>query len=120
MAFGAVHSDVLAAERILRSVVLLHAEERRLPPVHRVAFRAFAFFRTRIELAFVRIGLVAVSAVCERQRLLEVAVQMAFGAADGQVLAQQRIFGFGVVKSEGGQQPFPAGSRMTILATLLE
>lgn len=94
MAFGAVDFDVFALERVVGSVVFFHAEERRLPAFHGVAFGAFAFLWARLKLAFVRIGFVTVVAIAERQRLLEVAIEMAIGASNGGVFAKERIFRF--------------------------
>jgi hypothetical protein len=62
---GAIHLDVLALQRVVRGVMLFHAEERGFPAVHGVALGAFASLRASFELALVRIGFVAVVAIYE-------------------------------------------------------
>lgn len=88
MALTTLNSDVLSAQGIAGGVVLLHAEERWLPALDRMAFRALTFLRSRFKLAFVRVGFVAVHTVRKGQRLFEIAVQMALGATHGGVLAE--------------------------------
>lgn len=92
MTLGAFHGNVLALQRVLGAVVLLHAEERRFPAIHGVAFRAFPFFRPSFELTLVRIRLVAVRTIGERQGPLKVAIQMAGHAAHLGVHTEQRVF----------------------------
>lgn len=60
----------------------------------------------------------AVYAIGEWQRLLEVAIQMALSARNGGVLAEQGVFGFRMVEFEFRQQFFPSRGRVAILATL--
>ena len=74
MTLSAFHGHMLPSQRIPRCVVLLHAEERRLPAFHRVTFVAFAFLRPRLELPFVRVGLMAVGAIRKRQGFFEITV----------------------------------------------
>lgn len=100
MAFAALNLDVFPLQWITGGVVLFHAKKRRLPAFHGMAFRAFTLFRPRFELAFVRIGLMAIRAVLERQRLFEISVDVALSATDRGVLSKQRIFGFGMVELE--------------------
>lgn len=64
------------------------AKERGLPTFDGMAFRAFSLFGPGRELSFVWIWLMAVCAIGERQRLVEVAVQMALNTGNGRVLAQ--------------------------------
>jgi len=116
VALLAFHSDVLALERIVGRVVFLDAEERRLPAIDVVTLRAFTFFGPGIKLALVRIGFVTVVAICERQRLLEVPVEMAFRTANSGVFPKKGIFGFGVIKRETLQNLFPCCSGVTVFA----
>ena len=96
------------------------AKQRGLPTLNGVAFRAFALFGPGRKLTFVWIRLMAVDAIGEWQRLLEVAMQMALSARNGRVLAQQGVFGFRMVEFEFRQEFFPACGCVAILATLLE
>jgi len=80
--------------------VFFHPEERGLPCVNRVAFRAFTFFRTIGELAFVWVGLVAIDAICEGYRLLEVAIYVAGSAGHLRVFAELGELRFRMVESE--------------------
>src|SRR6516164_910754 len=77
VALFALHLEVFASQRILRAVMLFHAEGRGLPAIDGMAFRAFSFLWTCVELPFVRIGRVAVLASSERNLLLEVFLDMA-------------------------------------------
>ena len=102
MTFAALDLNVFSLQRIPGSIVLLHAKERRLPAFHGMALRAFTLFRAPFELAFVRVGLMTIRAVLERQRLLEITVDMALGATDGRVLPKKRIFRFRMVELKFG------------------
>src|SRR5260370_28569212 len=59
MAFGAFDRDVLAFQGIAGRIVFLHAEQRRLPSIQRMALCAIALFRTIFEYSFIRIRIVA-------------------------------------------------------------
>lgn len=83
-----------------------------------MAFGALALLRAGLELALVRVRLMAIVAIGKGQRLLEVSVQMAFGATDGRMLAQQRIFRFRVVEFELRQNLLPARGRVAVFANL--
>lgn len=120
MAFSAFHDDVFSLQRVSGCVVFLHTEQRRLPSIEVMAFRAFALLRPRVKLAFVRVRFVAVGAVRKGQRLFEVAFQVALCAADHGVLAEQRVLGFGMIKLKLGQDFLPARGGVTVLATLLK
>ena len=78
--------------------MVFHRVRRRLPSLHGVAWEALAAAMTFRKLSIVRIGLVAVRALAENQRLLEVAVSVALFAADRRVLAFQRVLGFRVIE----------------------
>lgn len=100
--------------------MFLRAEQRRLPPFNRMTLRAFSLLRPLLELSFMWIGLVAIHAIRERKRLLEVAIDVARGATHRGVFAQKGIFRLRVIKREGRQKFFPSRGRVTFLATLLE
>jgi len=118
MALAAFDFNVLALQRVAGSVVLFDSKQRRLPTVHSVALGAFTFLWPRLELAFVRVGFVAVHAIRKGQRLLEVAVQMAFSTTNSGVSAEKWILRFRVVKREALEKFFPASSGVAILAAL--
>jgi len=88
VALRARHARMLSFERIHGRRVLLHREERRLPAVHIVARRAFAFVLARGELAVVRVGRVAVPTFRERDRLLEISSRMAADTIHLRMLSQ--------------------------------
>ena len=87
MALRAFDFDVHFLQRVFRGGMLLHAEERGLPAVHCMAFRAFAFFLALGKLTAVRIGFVAVHALRKSERLFEIAADMASRTSDGGVLS---------------------------------
>ncbi len=101
MAFGAFDRDVLAFQGIAGRIVFLHAEQRRLPSIQGMALCALALFRTSFELAFVRIGLVAIHAICEGKRLLEITIDVTGRAANRFVFAKQRIFCVRMIERKG-------------------
>ena len=68
-------------------------------PLHVVAGGALAAVRTLGELAVVRIGLVAVHALLEGQRLFEIAAGVALGAIDAGMFAFQRELGLRVIEA---------------------
>ena len=84
-----------------------------------MAFRAFAFLQSAGKLAVVNVFM-AIHAVRERQGALEVSAGMTGYAVHLDVLAEKRIFRFGVIKCKGRQDFLPACRRVTFLASLLE
>jgi len=94
MAFGALHSGVLTKQGVLRCRMFLHAKKRWFPTLHSVTFRAFALLGAVLKLALVRIGLMAIGAGCERQRLFEFSIHMTIAAADFCVESKQWILCF--------------------------
>jgi hypothetical protein len=70
-----------------------------LPAVHGVAGGAFSAIRTPGKLAVVRIGLVAIHALLEYERLLEISIGMALGTIHAGVFALQRKLRLGVIKA---------------------
>lgn len=97
VAFRAFNGGMFSFKRIARSLVLLDPKQRRLPAFDLVALRALAFRGAIRELAVMRV-LVAIGAIREGQRLLELTSGVASRATDLYVRAEQRKLGFGVVK----------------------
>src|SRR5579864_962122 len=103
LAFGdvtlvAVHAGMSALQRIGAGGMVFHRVRRRLPALHGVAWEALATAVAFGKLSVVRIGLVAVRALAENQRLLEVPVGVALFATDSRVFAFQRVLGFRVIE----------------------
>ncbi len=98
MTLRAFHREMFPFERIGRCRVIFRRESRRLEPLHRVAGRALRTTRPFRELAVVRIGFVAIHAMREGYRLLEISSRMAARAIHSRVFPQQRILGLGVVE----------------------
>lgn len=98
MALRTFQPSVATLQRIRRRRMFLHREFRWLPALHRMTGRALSLVCAFGKLAFVCI-LVAVHALGEYQRLLEVAVRMALTAVDTRVLPFQRKLRFGVIKA---------------------
>ena len=63
-----------------------------------MAFRAFALAGSRLELAFVRVGSMAVHALAELDGLLEIALGVAIRASHLRVHSQQRILRLGMIE----------------------
>lgn len=101
VAFRAGYLSVAAQKRVCGRRVRVHIEERRLPSIHVVARRAFSLVRPLGKLASVRIGCVAISAMRESDRLLEISSRVALQAVHLRMLAEQRIFRLRVVESLG-------------------
>lgn len=99
VALRAFYFCVLSLERILRARVFFDAKRGRLPSLHFVAFGTLPFLRAAGELAVVNV-LVAIHAVCELQRLLEVPAGVASNAAYFHVFADERIFRLGMIELE--------------------
>lgn len=99
MALRALQASVATLQGIRRGRMFLHREFRWLPALHGVTGRALSLIRALGKLAFVRIRLVAIHALGEHQRLLEVTVSMALSAVHARVLPLQRILRFGVIKA---------------------
>src|SRR6267143_5250093 len=120
MALVAFHFDVLALQRVLGCVVLFHAEQRGLPAIHGVAFRALALFGTCFELALVGVRFMTIIAITKRKDPFEITLQMALSAADHGVLSEKRVLSLGMVEFKSRQQFFPSVGCMTFFAALLE
>ena len=102
--------------------MFFHGEKGRLPALDVVAGRALAAILTLGELPVMSI-LVAICALLEWDLLLEIAVGVALGAIDGEVLALERVLSFGVVESlvDGLEvDPLPSPGIVAGVATLRE
>ena len=85
-----------------------------------MTFRAFSFSGACFELAPVRIWFVAIHAVCESKRLLEIAIDVTSGATDCRVFAEKWILRLGVIKRKGGKKFLPSRRGVALFAALLE
>ena len=119
VALRAFHLGVLAFQRVVRACVFLHSEQRWFPAFDGMALRALSFFLAVCELASVNV-LVAVGAIRERERLLEIAVYVTSGAIHRCMLSQQRVFRCRMIEGESGEKFFPSRGRVAGFATLLE
>ena len=99
VALVALHFRVLSLERILGSRVFLDAKCGRLPALDLMALGTLPFLRTSGELAVMNI-LVAVRAVGELERALELPLGMASNATHLNVCAEEGIFCLGMVELE--------------------
>ena len=93
----ALHGGVLGFERVSGRRVLFHAKFRRFESFHGVTRGAFPTISPLDELAFMLV-LMAIHALLEGDRLLEIAAPMALQAIDTLVFPDQRVLGLGVVK----------------------
>jgi hypothetical protein len=82
-----------------------------------VARRALALVLAIGELTLMRV-LMAIDALCESDRLLEISVRVALDAVNIRVFAEQREFGLRMVKSVVFRHFFPARGCMTRFARL--
>ena len=116
----ASHLGVRALQWISRGRVIHDGESRRLPAVHCVAPGALAAVRTLRELSLVGVGLVAVGALRERNRLLEITAAVTLNAADRGVFSQQRKLGFRVIEFlvQPRRKFLPSAGVVTGLASL--
>ncbi len=85
-----------------------------------MAFGALTLFRTRFELAFVWIGLVAIHTIFEGKRLLEIAIDVTGGAADRHMFANQGILRLRMIERKDRQKFSPSRRCVAVLAALLE
>jgi hypothetical protein len=107
VAFFAGNARVLSFQRIVRSRMFFHAEWRWFPAIYCMALGAFTLAYAGLELALVGIGRMAIRALRERQRALEIACRVAFAAAYLDVLPQQRIFCFRMIERDRHVDLFP-------------
>lgn len=88
-----------ALKRVRARRMFLDSELGRLESVDGVAVRAFTSVGALGELAAVWIGPVAVRALIESHRFLEIALSMALHALDLGMLSQQRILRLRVIET---------------------
>lgn len=123
MTLGAFDGEVLPFKRIGGCCVVFYGKRRRFETVHGVAGRALAGPGPLGKLAVMRIGLVAIHALGERNRLFEIASCMASRTIYVRVLAEQWIFGFRVIEVAiyaRQRNSLPAFCTVTRLTTLRE
>ncbi len=88
VAFFTSDFGVPALQRICRCGVIRNGEGRRLPTIHGMTTGAFATIGALRELPLVRIWLVAVGALLEGNRFLEITAAVTLNAADSRVLSE--------------------------------
>lgn len=93
----ASHVRMLAFERVFGCRVIFYGEGGRFPTLNGMALSAFTLAGAAEELTFVRV-LMAVHALREWNRRLEIPVRVAIAAGHGRVLAFQRKLRLAVVK----------------------
>jgi len=99
VALCAFEAGMSALQGIRAQGVFLHREGGRLPSFDRMTGGALASVRALGELPVVRIGLVAIHALREDKRLLEVSTGMALGTVDRNVLALERELRLEVIEA---------------------
>jgi len=99
MALRAFQLGVSTLEGIGGRSVVFHGKLRRLPTLNTVTGRALSAIWPLGKLTVVRIGHVAIHALLEWERLLEVTAAMTLQAVDLGVFAQQRILGLGMIEA---------------------
>lgn len=97
MALRALQPGVRALQWIRAESMFFDREHRRLPSLYVVTRGALAAVRTLGELAVVRVPM-AIHALLEGKRLLEISTGMALRAIDADVFSQQRKLRSGVIK----------------------
>ena len=112
VALRALQFGVASLQGIGRSGVVLHSKFRWLEAIHGMAGGALDSAGPFRELTVVRIRLMAIHALLEGQRLLEIASGVAQCAFNRGMLSQQGILGLGMVKALVNRHRrdfFPAG-----------
>jgi hypothetical protein len=107
--------EVFLFQRVGRSRMFSHSEGRRFEAVQGMASSAVAASLAGHELPLVRVRM-AVRTAVEREWPIEVTSLVAGITADGSVLTEQWVLGFGVVERRtdlGWRGLFPARGRMT-------
>lgn len=100
--------------------MLLDAEKGGLPSIDGVALGTLALLGARGELALMWIGIVAIFAGGEGNGFLEVVLEVTCRAGDLGMLAEKRIFGFGMIEIKACEKRFPAAGRVARVAGLLK
>ena len=121
VALRAHQGGMLALQRVGSGLMLFQPELCRFETIYRVAGSARPAVQSFCKLALMVI-LVAVLALPECKRLLEIAPAMAGNTVDLLVFSEQRIAGFGVIKGlveRRWSNALPPAGVMTGLATLL-
>ena len=98
VALRAPQRSMLALQRIGRRGVLLQSELCRLEAFNAVAGFTRPSIQPLGELSPMRIGAMAIHALLKCQRLLEISSGVALHTLDFNMLAEKRVFGFGMIK----------------------
>ena len=123
MTLGAFDREVFPFERISGSGMIFCRKGRRFKTIHGVAGRALRTPGPLRELAIMWIGLVAIHALRERDRLFEISTSVAERAIHRRMLALQRILGIRVIEvptHRSQRNSFPAFGAVAGLAALRE
>lgn len=120
VAIGALYLGVRGYERKARLGVLGDRIGGGNPAVHRVATLASPPVGAFQKLASVRVGLVAIGAICEGDGRFEIRILVAAQAGDLLVLAQQWKARLGVIEAGGKGGFLPRRGGVAGFATLLE
>lgn len=118
---GALHRGVLGFERVSGRGVLFDTKFCRFESLYCMAGGAFPSICALYELTLVLI-LVAIHALLEGDRSLEIAAPVALEAINALMFPHQRIFGLGVIKAlveRRSRNPLPATCVVARLAALL-
>jgi hypothetical protein len=89
VALVARNGRVFAEQWICGRGMFLHAKKTWLPSIHIVTLRTFAFFRTSLKLAVVRVWSMTIHALVMSYRRFEVVSVMTFRTAHGAMLSKQ-------------------------------
>jgi len=123
MTLGTFDREVFPFERISGSGMIFCRKGRRLKTIHGVAGRAFRPLGPLHELPIMWIGLVAIHALRERDRLFEISTSVAERAIHRRMLALQRVLGLRVIEvptHRSQRNSFPAFGAVAGLAALRE
>jgi hypothetical protein len=112
MTLRACDRSMFSAQRKGGQIVLDQKELRRLEPFDSMTALTSSPVRPRGELTIVWIRLMAISALREGDRRLEIAFDVALKTADLRMLPEQRIFRRRVVKLSFQRNSFPGCRRM--------
>jgi len=99
MALGAFQTRMSALQWVCAQGMFLHCERGGFPAIYGVARATFSAIRTFGKLAIVGIGLVAIYALLEYERLLEISIGMAQAAIHAAVFALQGELCLGVIEA---------------------
>lgn len=85
-----------------------------------MTFGTFPLLLALFKLPLVGIGFVAIAAINKRKRLFEITIEVARDTGNLGVFPNERIFGFGMIEIEAGQESFPTAGSVAGFADLLK